>query len=320
MKPLSNWIAEGKIARFVAGNLDPMDHAMIFAAAKVDQAVRDAINTAKEEMIGQILALMKQEDPEQLIDSGMLQAYADGRLDEIGRQKVEWMAMAHPLVSNAVDEIKRIVVEQAVDSVKNKDPKAIIASTLLIDYVLGECSEAERREVEMASIYFPEVAAELDALRRLDAALVVCGSVTPPASAKARFTTFLEVSEIPADGWSLIMPSLTPASKPENFASWLDRVKPTSINPEQNLNVIPLEADKAMLTLFVVVKEGLDEEVHLDSIERFLVLEGSCYIEMADETIYLSQGEYFSVPKFTPHKVIVTSEIPCKLIVQQVAA
>lgn len=320
MKPLSTWIAEGKIARFVAGNLDAIDHAMIFAAAKTDEAVRNAINSAKEEMIGQIMALMQQEDPEQLVASGMLQAYAEGRLDDAGRQKVEWMAMVHPRVSIAVDELKRIVVDQAIDSVKSKDPKAIIASTLLIDYVLGECSEAERREVEMAATYFPEVAAELDSLRWLDAALVVCGSVTPPASAKTRFTAFMDEAEMPANGWSLIMPSLTAASTPENFASWIDRVKPASINPDQNLNVVPLEADKSMLTMFVVVKEGLDEEVHLDSIERFLVLEGSCYIEMAHETIYLSQGEYFSVPKFTPHKVIVTSEIPCKLIVQQVAA
>ena len=116
------------------------------------------------------------------------------------------------------------------------------------------------------------------------------------------------------------MPSLNPASKPSDFAAWVDRVKPEAINPEANLNAFPIEANRDMLTLFVVVKEGLEAETHLHDIEKFLVLEGSCCIEMPTEKIFLNAGDYFSVPKFTAHTVVVTSATPCKLIVQQIAA
>lgn len=125
---------------------------------------------------------------------------------------------------------------------------------------------------------------------------------------------------MPSDGWSLVMPSLNPSSKPTDFAAWVDRVKPELINPEANLNAFPMEANRDMLTLLVVVKEGLEAETHLHDIEKFLVLEGSCYIEMPTEKIFLNPGDYFSVPKFTTHTVVVTSDIPCKLIVQQIAA
>jgi mannose-6-phosphate isomerase-like protein (cupin superfamily) len=320
MKPLQDWIATGKIAQFVAGKLDADDHAMIFAAAKVDTEVREAIFAAKDQMIGNLMALMQLQDPEALIASGMLSAYAEDRLDQNGREQVECMAMAHPQVSIAMDALKRDMIANLIADVKSKDAQTIIDSEILTDYVLGACTEDERREIEMAAIFFPTVAAELASLRNLDAFLVMRGAINPPVAARSRFLSFMEAAEMPTDGWSLIVPPLSSASKPADFAAWVDRVKPEAIHPGINLNAIPLATDDGILTLYVVLTEGLEEETHLFDIERFLVLEGTCYVELDNEKIYLNPGDFYNVKKYTTHKVVVTSDIPCKLIVQQLAA
>jgi mannose-6-phosphate isomerase-like protein (cupin superfamily) len=223
-------------------------------------------------------------------------------------------------VSIAMDELKRHKVAAKIADVQALDPKALIASDMLMDYVLGECSAADALEVEMAAAYFPTVAAELGDLLQISEALILQGAVTPPAGSKRRFSDFLTTNAMPADGWNIIMPALSSVSSAADFEAWIGRINPDAIMPQNNLNVFPLDAAPHALTLFVVVKEQLEEEVHLDSIERFLVLEGTCVIELEDEKIYLKAGDYYSVPKFTPHTVVVTSDIPCKLIVQQVAA
>ncbi len=320
MNRLNQWIQAGKIMQFVAGTLSPTEHEEIFNVAKNDDEVRKALIAAKNQMMTQLISMAKQVDPAHLIASGKLEAYNRGTLELHERQEIEIMAMAHPQVSIAMEEIKRGMLASLIERAKEIDPQELIASTQLYDYVLGECNADEQREVEMAAAYFPEVAQELNALRDLDAALVMDAATPAPMACKARFENFMDIADMPADGWSLVMPMLGPHSKPADFASWLDQVDPATIDPSLNLNAIPLEADEDKLTLFVVVRDGLEEETHLFDIERFLVLEGSCYVEMEDGKRYLQAGDYFSVPKFKTHTVVVTSEIPCKLIVQQVAA
>lgn len=320
MKRLQDWIATGKVAQFVAGSLDAGTHAQIFEAAKTNAEVRGAIASAKEQLMTHLLGQMQQQDPQALIASGKLLAYATGLLGDEERQFVELMAMAHPQVSIAMDAIKRQMIAERIQKVQAMDPDELIASSLLMDFVLGECTETEQLDVELAAAHFPSVAEELEILRSIHAQLMVSGAVMPPAASKDRFSAFMEQAAMPADGWSLVMPPLNPASKPSDFAAWVDRVNPESIHPEANLNAFPIDANRDMLTLFVVLKEGLETETHLFDVEKFLVLEGSCYVEMHAEKVFLNPGDYFSVPKFTPHTVVVTSDTPCKLIVQQIAA
>jgi mannose-6-phosphate isomerase-like protein (cupin superfamily) len=320
MKLLQQWIVEGKIAQFVAGGLDAAAYTEIFEAAKVHAEVRAAIAAAKADIVSHMVGLAKAQDPRQLIASGLLEQYAEDRLDDAQRQHIELMAMAHPQVSLVMDVLKRERAERLLLSVREMNPKTLIDSPLLMDYVLGECSPADRLMVEIARTQFPEVSSELEALESVDAALVMSRGVNPPAPAKARFATAMQDMAMPADGWGLIMPPLGQVSQADDFKPWVDAVDASKLDPAENLNVFPLDATRNMLTLFVVVRDRLDEEVHVDSIERFLVLEGSCVIEMGNESVQLQQGDFYSIPKFTPHTVIVTSATPCKLIVQQVAA
>ena len=61
-------------------------------------------------------------------------------------------------------------------------------------------------------------------------------------------------------------------------------------------------------------------EIHHDELERFLIVEGSCILTVADDVYELVAGDYFEVPLHKWHHAVVTSEIPCKVILQRMSA
>lgn len=172
MKRLQDWIATGKVAQFVAGSLDAGTHAQIFEAAKTNAEVRGAIASAKEQLMTHLMGQMQQQDPQALVASGKLLAYATGLLGDEERQFVELMAMAHPQVSIAMDAIKREMIAERIQKVQALNPDELIASSLLMDFVLGECTETEQLDVELAAAHFPSVAEELEILRSIHAQLM----------------------------------------------------------------------------------------------------------------------------------------------------
>lgn len=320
MSQLEQWIATGKIARFVTGELVAEEHAAVFEAAKADPEVRAAIIAAKEAIMTHVVGEAARQDPQVLIASGLLEGYALDTISPAQRQQVEVMAMAHPAVSAAMDLIKRRMVDERMAQVAGIDADEYIASGILEDYVLGECSPPQALEVELAAAKVPAIGEELAGLRELHAQLSALVQVRPPVAAKQRFGAFLDASAMPADGWGLVVPPLSPASQAADYQPWLKRVKADAIDPAQDLNVIPLDASPEALTLYIVAKGLVPEETHLDAIERFLVLEGTCYIAMNGEQHHLKAGDYFRIPKFTTHTIVVTSAVPCRLIAQQIAA
>ena len=61
-------------------------------------------------------------------------------------------------------------------------------------------------------------------------------------------------------------------------------------------------------------------EIHTKEYERFLIIEGTCDIKIGDDVFHLKAGDYKEIPLFIEHSLIVTSDIPCKVILQRVAA
>ncbi|MDB5012510.1 MAG: hypothetical protein JWQ25_712 [Daejeonella sp.] len=75
-----------------------------------------------------------------------------------------------------------------------------------------------------------------------------------------------------------------------------------------------------VITAIVWLKDLAPQEAHHTEYERFLIVEGSCEINIANEIYSLSVGDFLEIPLFKHHHVIVTSEMPCKIILQRVAA
>lgn len=320
MKDLQTWIDKGLLEKFLLGTVDRPLAAEIAEAARRFTEVREAIRATEKALKQRALAAAAQQDPEQLLHSGKLEDYVRGGLTLEERQQVEMMAMVFPEVNQAVDLIRRAFVEKTLEEIKRRDPQAFIDSEAVMDYIRGELGEEERQVVEQMAFAHPLVRDELTALQQVDEQLVKGLATSPPLRARQRFLDFMEEAEREEHEPIIIRPPmLHPQSVPTDFNHWVEQ---EGMQPGEydNVHVVPLDANPECLTLLVWVKSVIAEEVHLDSIEKFLVLEGTCDIDVEGHVHSLKAGDHMSIPKYKRHTVHVTSPSPCKLIVQQIAA
>ncbi len=111
-------------------------------------------------------------------------------------------------------------------------------------------------------------------------------------------------------------------SETSNWMEWEELVK--DIQPPQHFEGIHLHSlessDKR--ELFVAwVKEYIEEEVHFDILESFILLEGTCECHITDaqgnaRVVRMGVGDYITMQVGETHDVIITSLEPAKAILQ----
>lgn len=107
-----------------------------------------------------------------------------------------------------------------------------------------------------------------------------------------------------------------------NWLDWEDAVK--NIMPPENfgeLHLYPLESNDDRQLFVAWVKSFIDQEVHHDLIESFLLLEGSCECHITDpdgttRSVRLGVGDFISMLPGQTHDVVITSPEPAKAILQ----
>lgn len=107
-----------------------------------------------------------------------------------------------------------------------------------------------------------------------------------------------------------------------NWLDWQDAV--AGIEPPANyegIHLHPLEENEKRDLFVVWVKEFVEEEVHHDLLESFLILEGTCECLITDEKGYtrivrMGQGDFISIQLGEFHNIRVTSSVPVKAILQ----
>ncbi len=200
------------------------------------------------------------------------------------------------------------------------DPSEYIASGILEMYVMGKTTTEENRAVEEMAKHYPEIKQELDkitsTLMGLSESMVQDADPTlrPLILANVNFQERVKAGEN-----LLSVPLLNEQSRAVDFDHWLKREDLKIENPE-NIDLRIIGAIPGVMTGILWLKTGAPYEVHHDQYERFLILEGTCNIVADHGTFSLKPGDYFSIPLHTGHSVMVTSSIPCKVILQRVAA
>lgn len=108
-------------------------------------------------------------------------------------------------------------------------------------------------------------------------------------------------------------------------ANWLDWEEAVQgIEPPadfENIHLHPLESNEKRELFVAWVKEFVEEEVHHDLLESFLILEGSCECHITDERgnariVRLGQGDYIRMELGETHDLHITSLRPTKAILQ----
>ncbi len=201
------------------------------------------------------------------------------------------------------------------------DPQEYINSGILEEFVLGLTSEAESSEVISMASTHPEVQREID---EISASLqVYAGLQAPPIcpTVKPLLMATIDYMERIRKGEPVTYPpELNEHSAIADFSQWLEREDMVLPNDFEGAYAKIIGFTPQATTAITWLQYGSPEEIHHDQYEKFLILEGSCDITIAGNVISLLPGDYLSIPLHKPHDVKVTSTVPCKVILQRLAA
>ncbi|MBC7411123.1 MAG: hypothetical protein H7331_01545 [Bacteroidia bacterium] len=202
-----------------------------------------------------------------------------------------------------------------------KDIDQYINSGILELYVLGMTTDEEAKEISMLSTSNVKIKNEIDtiaAVLKVDAENKIPElsiTIKPFIMATIDYIERLTNGEV-----STFPPLLNKQSEPIDFVQWLN---------SPNI-ILPIDADPIYakiigftpeVTTFVTwLKDGAPFEIHDNEFESFLIIEGSCDIKIGETVHSLVAGNYLTIPLYLGHSVKTTSSIPCKIIVQRVAA
>lgn len=195
-----------------------------------------------------------------------------------------------------------------------------IESGILEMYVAGTLSQAERAQVEELAASSPLVREELASIEEALRDYAFAGAIEPDETVKPMLMATLDYQERLAAGEQVSQPPiLNEHSNIEDFRPWLERADMQPPSDAGNLHAKIISISPEAVSLIVWIKEYAPAEVHNEQSERFLILEGSCYITVEDTPYALTPGDYFAIPLHSNHTLTVTSQHPCKALLQRVA-
>lgn len=196
-----------------------------------------------------------------------------------------------------------------------------IQSGILESYVLGTASSEECMEVERMAAISAEVKTELEAINKAMEVYAQANAVEPNPTIKPLLMAFMDYTERMQNGEAPSFPPiLNESTKIEDFSYWLNRSdmqQPSSID-DYYAKIISYTPE--MITAIAWIKSIAPTEAHHDEHEKFLILEGTCDIIVEDKVYPMVAGNFFAIPLHKNHVVKVTSKIPCKVILQRMAA
>jgi mannose-6-phosphate isomerase-like protein (cupin superfamily) len=196
-----------------------------------------------------------------------------------------------------------------------------LESGLLELYVMGQATPEQGAEVETMLAIHHEVRAEKDAIEAALERLALANAVQPNPIIKpfllatVDYATRLQNGEPPA-----FPPLLTEHSTMADYAEWLGRTDIALPEYFRDIHASIIGYTAELITAIVWIKEMAPQEVHDHEYEKFLIVEGTCDIQIEDEVHHLVPGDYLTIPLHKNHHVRITSATPCKVILQRLAA
>ncbi len=196
-----------------------------------------------------------------------------------------------------------------------------IQSGILESYVFGNTNAQETAEVEEMALKFEEVRRKIDEISMTLEKYAFDTAVKPAETVKVFLMATIDYSERLKNGEVPTAPPLLhEGSKISDYSPWLDRDDMVLPKDFQSLYAKIIGYTPEVTTAIVWIKETAPQELHDDEYEKFIVVEGTCLITIEESTHELQRGDFLSIPLYKNHSVKVTSDIPCKVILQRIAA
>jgi mannose-6-phosphate isomerase-like protein (cupin superfamily) len=196
-----------------------------------------------------------------------------------------------------------------------------IQSGILEMYVLGITAPEETREVEEMAQKHAEVRNEIDKINKDIELYAEKHSVKPSPTIKPFLMASIDYSERIKNGETpSFPPELNKDSKISDYAEWLNRKDIVLPSDFKDFHAKIIGYTPRAITAVIWIGKMTPPEKHDHEFEKFLILEGTCNITVGDKVQSFVPGDYFAIPLHEMHVVRVTSDIPCKAILQRIAA
>jgi mannose-6-phosphate isomerase-like protein (cupin superfamily) len=196
-----------------------------------------------------------------------------------------------------------------------------IESGILELYVLGLTTEAESIEIEALAEKHEEILKEIEKITQT--LEIFSESKAPPLNPtlKTFLLATIDYSERIKNGEIVSFPPvLSKDSRADDFSQWLCREDMALPEDFREAHAKIIGYTPQMTTAIVWLRTMSPPEIHTDEFEKFLIIEGTCDLTIGEKTYQLGPGDYLDIPLHIEHKVIVTSDTPCKFILQRIAA
>jgi mannose-6-phosphate isomerase-like protein (cupin superfamily) len=196
-----------------------------------------------------------------------------------------------------------------------------INSGILEMYVLGDTNADETSQVELMATEYAEVRDEINAISDALEAYATMYPIAPDPIIKPFLAATVDYAERLKSGEQPIAPPiLHPDAQIHDYAEWLNRADMKLPAHFTDVHAKIIGYTPEAITAIVWIKEMSPQEVHDVQHEKFLIVEGTCTITIEDHGAHqLVPGSVLSIPLHKNHTIVVTSDIPCKVILQRIA-
>lgn len=192
----------------------------------------------------------------------------------------------------------------------------ILASGRIEEYCLGLLTVAESSELERFAELHPEIKTEIEETRRALDRFSETMEKRPSQPLRDKiFQSIFDVSAEEAEERS----RSTFISKHSDLTFWREKIAHIQ-EPGQrsNIHLEPITLDGKTEQYVAWVKTQVDDEVHEDMVESFLIVEGTCRCFLNEQAYDLKPGDFLEIPLYTNHNLTVTSEQNVKAILQRI--
>lgn len=196
-----------------------------------------------------------------------------------------------------------------------------IKSGIIEFYVLGLASALEVKEAEEMAAAHNEVGDAINDFAQILEQQALLNAIAPDPVIKPMLLATIDYIARMENGEPVSFPPvLHEGSKIADYREWLIRESMALPQDFKDIYARIIGYTPEVTTAIVWIKSRAPEEVHTNEIEKFLIVEGSCKIIIEKDINKLAPGDFLSIPLFKNHRILVTSEIPCKVILQRAAA
>jgi mannose-6-phosphate isomerase-like protein (cupin superfamily) len=202
-----------------------------------------------------------------------------------------------------------------------KDVQNYIDSGILEQYVIGMTDIEETKQVEQLLIDNDDILEEMIRIENALADYAQTHAIKPDPTIKPFLLATIDYAERMKNGEEPSFPPvLHELSKITDYDKWINR--PDMVLPDnwKDFYAKIIGYTPGAITAVVWIKDMTPQETHNNEFEKFLILEGTCDLTIEDNVHHLAAGDVLSIPLYKNHFVKVTSGIPCKVILQRIAA